>query len=82
MRKQPRFDVTRQAAWVSLIGKQLDLDIAECLARVREQDQDAARSLVEYLYPTVIRIVRSNLPRRAAEEDLAQEVFVKMSVKP
>lgn len=56
----------------------LDLNVAECLARVRQQDQEAARSLVEYLYPTVIRIVRANLPRRAAEEDLAQDIFVKM----
>jgi len=56
----------------------LDLDVADCLARVRKQDQDAARGLVEYLYPTVIRIVRRNLPRRAAEEDLAQDIFLKM----
>lgn len=62
-------------------GNGLDLNVAECLARVREQDQDAARSLVEHLYPTVIRIVRGNLPRRVAEEDLAQEVFVKMFAK-
>jgi len=48
---------------------------------VRKQDQDAARSLVEFLYPAVIRIVRANLPRRAAEEDLAQEIFVKMFAK-
>ncbi len=61
--------------------KELDLDIAECLARVRKQDQDAAHSLVEFLYPAVIRIVRGNLPRRAAEEDLAQEIFVKMFAK-
>jgi len=59
----------------------LDLDVADCLARVRRQDQDAARSLVEYLYPTVIRIVRGNLPRRAAEEDLAQDIFVRMFEK-
>ncbi len=36
---------------------------------------------MEYLYPTVIRIVRSNLPRRAEEEDLAQEIFLKMFEK-
>ncbi len=48
---------------------------------MRNQDQDAARSLVEFLYPAVIRIVRSNLPRRAAEEDLAQEILVKMFAK-
>jgi RNA polymerase sigma-70 factor, ECF subfamily len=45
------------------------------------QDQDAARSLVEYLYPTVISIVRRNLARRTAEEDLAQEIFLKMFEK-
>ena len=48
---------------------------------MRGQDQDAARSLVEHLYPTVIRIVRANLPRRAAEEELAQDIFVKMFQK-
>jgi RNA polymerase sigma-70 factor (ECF subfamily) len=53
-------------------------DLAPLLARVREQDDDAARALVERLYPLVIRIVRSHLPRRTAEEDLAQEVFVKL----
>jgi RNA polymerase sigma-70 factor (ECF subfamily) len=58
--------------------KDLELNVADCLVRVRQQDQEAARSLVEHLYPTVIRIVRNNLPRRAAEEDLAQEIFAKM----
>jgi RNA polymerase sigma-70 factor (ECF subfamily) len=64
-----------------MITKDLDFDVADCLARVRMQDQDAARSLVEYLYPTVISIVRRNLPRRAAVEDLAQEIFLKMFEK-
>jgi RNA polymerase sigma factor (sigma-70 family) len=53
-------------------------DFAGCLARVRTHDQAAARELVEQLYPQVIRIVRSHLPRRVAEEDLAQEIFLKM----
>jgi RNA polymerase sigma-70 factor (ECF subfamily) len=53
-------------------------DLAGCLDRVRRQDQSAARELVEHLYPLVIRIVRSHLPRRVAEEDLAQEIFLKM----
>jgi RNA polymerase sigma-70 factor (ECF subfamily) len=55
-----------------------DLDLARCLDRVRANDQAAARELVEYLYPQVIRIVRAHLPRRMQEEDLAQEVFMKM----
>jgi len=53
-------------------------DFAGCLGRVRTRDQAACRQLVEQLYPQVIRIVRSHLPRRVAEEDLAQEVFMKM----
>ena len=53
-------------------------DLAACLQRVRARDQIAARDLVEHLYPLVIRIVRSHLPRRVAEEDLAQEIFLKM----
>jgi RNA polymerase sigma-70 factor (ECF subfamily) len=55
-----------------------DFDVAACLERVRQNDQASARALVEHLYPMVIRIVRSHLPRRAAEEDLAQDIFLKM----
>lgn len=53
-------------------------DVAQCLRRVRQRDPDAARALVERLYPQVIRIVRSHLPVRAAEEDLAQDIFAKL----
>jgi RNA polymerase sigma factor (sigma-70 family) len=53
-------------------------DLLGCLVRVRARDQAAARELVEHLYPLVIRIVRSHLPRRVAEEDLAQDIFLKM----
>lgn len=53
-------------------------DLVGCLARVRQRDQDAARQLVEHLYPLVSRIVRCHLPRRVAEEDLAQDIFLKM----
>ena len=54
-------------------------DFTSLVARVRdERDEDAARQLVDGLFPLVIRIVRGHLPRRSAEEDLAQEVFMKM----
>lgn len=53
-------------------------DLVGCLERVRRRDQAAARQLVEHLYPLVSRIVRSHLPRRVAEEDLAQDIFLKM----
>ncbi len=55
-----------------------DFDLAGCLERVRRNDQDAARALVEHLYPLVIRIARAHLPRRVSEEDIAQDVFLKM----
>jgi RNA polymerase sigma factor (sigma-70 family) len=53
-------------------------DLAGCLDGVRRRDEAAARALVDHLYPLVIRIVRSHRPRRVAEEDLAQEIFLKM----
>src|ERR1700748_1465573 len=53
-------------------------DLAGCLDRVRQRDQAASRALVEHLYPLVIRIIRAHLPRRVAEEDLAQDIFLKM----
>jgi RNA polymerase sigma-70 factor (ECF subfamily) len=53
-------------------------DLVACLERVRASDQAAARELVEHLHPLVIRIVRAHLPRRVAEEDLEQEVFMKV----
>ncbi len=54
------------------------LDVAACLDRVRARDEDAARELVNHLYPLVIKIVRSHLPWRMSEEDLAQDVYMKM----
>ena len=55
-----------------------EIDLAACLASVLQHDEEAARALVERLYPQVIRIVRGHLPRRAAEQDLAQEIFAKL----
>lgn len=54
------------------------LDVAACLERVRARNQDAARELVDHLYPLVIKIVRSHLPWRMSEEDLAQDIYMKM----
>ncbi|MGH8019213.1 MAG: RNA polymerase sigma factor, partial [Opitutaceae bacterium] len=53
-------------------------DLIGCLEGVREGDQAASRALVEHLYPLVIRIVRAHLPRRVPEEDLVQEIYIKM----
>src|SRR5207237_9367355 len=56
-------------------------EMAACVARVRERDEDAARSLFNELYPLVMKLVRSHLPRRTSEEDLAQMVFMKVFAK-
>jgi len=61
--------------------RNFDFDIDDCVARVRLRDQDAACALVEYLYPLVSGIVRRKLPRAVAEEDLVQEIFLKVFEK-
>ena len=53
-------------------------DLSGCVERTRQGEPDAARRLVEHLYPQVLQIVRSHLPQRTAEADLAQDVFVKI----
>src|SRR5262245_22098986 len=55
-----------------------ELTMEECLRRVHKRDEEAARELVERLYPLVIKIVRAYLPRRTSEEDLVQTVFMKI----
>ncbi len=66
------------ACWLYNSMAEDQFDMLGCLERVRRRDQVAARELVEHLHPLVIRIVRSHLPRRVAEEDLAQDIFLKM----
>jgi RNA polymerase sigma-70 factor (ECF subfamily) len=41
-------------------------------------DEKAATFVLQAVYPLVIRIVRNHLPRRMAEEDLVQEVLLKI----
>ena len=57
---------------------ELALDVPACLRRVRRRDEDAARSLVNHLYPLVMKLVHAHLPRRMEAEDLAQMVFAKI----
>jgi RNA polymerase sigma-70 factor (ECF subfamily) len=57
------------------------LDVPACVARARQGDQEAARALLNHLFPLVMSVVRGHLPRRASEEDLAQTIFVKVFAK-
>ena len=53
----------------------------QLITRARNSDETAAKELVQRLYPVVIRIVRNHLPRRESEEDLSQEIFLKIFAK-
>ena len=46
-----------------------------------QHDDEAARALVQQLYPLVAKIVRAHRPRRTAEEDLCQMIFIRVFQK-
>jgi RNA polymerase sigma-70 factor (ECF subfamily) len=58
-----------------------DLDADALVAAARRHDEAAARELVRRLYPLVLKLVRSHRPKRAAEEDLCQMIFIKIFQK-
>ena len=58
-----------------------ELDVAALVAAALRDDDEAARALVRHLYPFVAKLVRAHPPRRAAEEDLCQMIFIKMFQK-
>ena len=58
-----------------------DLDVGALVAAARRQDEEAACELVRRLYPLVLKMVRSHRPRRTAEEDLCQMIFIKIFQK-
>jgi len=58
-----------------------ELDARTLVGAALRGDDDAARLLVEHLYPLVAKLVRSHRPARAAEEDLCQMIFIKMFQK-
>ena len=53
-------------------------DVQACIALVRSGDPPAAEALIAHLHPLVRRLVRNHLPRRESEEDLTQDVFIKI----
>ena len=55
-----------------------DEDVRTLVDRARQGDDDAARELIRQLYPVVAKIVRGYRPRRVAEEDLSQMIFIKV----
>jgi RNA polymerase sigma-70 factor (ECF subfamily) len=58
-----------------------NLDAGDLVAAARRHDEAAERELVRRLYPLVLKLVRSHRPKRAAEEDLCQMIFIKIFQK-
>ena len=58
-----------------------DFDADTLVAAARQHDEAAARELVRRLYPLVLKMVRSHRPRRSAEEDLCQMIFIRIFQK-
>lgn len=58
-----------------------DCLLRELVAGALRQDEDAARDLVQALYPLVAKLVRAHRPVRSAEEDLCQMIFIKVMQK-
>lgn len=57
------------------------LDEKELVARVRAGDESAARKLMEYLQPVVLRSIRAHLPQRMSETDMVQNILIKVYTK-
>ena len=58
-----------------------DSDASALVKAALQHDDEAARTLVRQLYPLVAKVVRAHRPRRTAEEDLCQMIFIKVFQK-
>ena len=58
-----------------------DSDAGALVNAALQNDDEAARKLVRRLYLLVARIVRAHRPRRTAEEDICQMIFIKVFQK-
>ena len=58
-----------------------DFDAGALVKAALQHDDEAARQLVRQLYPLVAKLVRAHRPRRTAEEDLCQMIFIKIFQK-
>jgi RNA polymerase sigma-70 factor (ECF subfamily) len=70
--------VTRAEPLPWTLEEQKAQDDVTWIEQVKEGDEDAARALVQRLYPTIVKSVRYHLPRRTGEEDLVQAVYMKI----
>jgi RNA polymerase sigma-70 factor (ECF subfamily) len=55
-----------------------NFDEKDCVRRIEQGDEIAARELLRHFHPFVLKLVRAHLPRRISEEDLVQMIFIKV----
>ncbi len=55
-----------------------NFDERDCLRRIEQGDEIAARELLHHFYQFVLKLVRAHLPRQISEEDLVQMIFIKV----
>jgi len=55
-----------------------EISTGQLVAGALSGDDEAARLLIDRLYPLVLRLVRSHRSRRTADEDLCQMIFVRI----
>jgi RNA polymerase sigma-70 factor, ECF subfamily len=58
-----------------------DSDASALVQAALQHDDEAARALVQQLYPLVAKVVRAHRPRRTPEEDLCQMIFIRVFQK-
>jgi RNA polymerase sigma factor (sigma-70 family) len=58
-----------------------DSDASALVQAALQHDDEAARALVRHLYPLVAKVVRAHRPRRTAEQDLCQMIFIRVFQK-
>src|SRR5213080_417844 len=58
-----------------------DTDASALVHAALQHDDEAARALVQQLYPLVAKIIRAHRPPRTDEEDLCQMIFIKVFQK-
>ena len=54
------------------------VDVDDFLQRWKKGDESAAEELIRHLYPIISKVVRVHLPRRDHEEDVIQEILMKI----
>lgn len=54
------------------------LDVTACVRRWNQGEERAAEELIQHLQPVISCVVRAHLPRRDHEDDLIQEIFMKV----